>query len=201
MEKIRIPKPCHENWNEMSPEEKGRHCAVCNKTVIDFTENSLPEIHQFLQIHSEQKICGRFNHNDVEPPTQYRNWIQRKAINFYQFAGKKQFSGFAASFSVLLLFLVGCKKEVTGDISITDDTKMHPKDSTVSIKDSMNDIEIGKVEITSKDTLNCAKLDIKKPVPIKEIKPKVMGGIPPVPKITGDIAMPENPQPKEDSLQ
>ena len=38
--KITIPTPCHENWNEMTPNEMGRHCTVCSKTVKDFTDQA-----------------------------------------------------------------------------------------------------------------------------------------------------------------
>ncbi|WP_294302493.1 hypothetical protein [uncultured Chryseobacterium sp.] len=34
MEKIKIAKPCTENWELMSPQEKGRFCSVCYKCVI-----------------------------------------------------------------------------------------------------------------------------------------------------------------------
>lgn len=32
-----INEPCHENWSEMTPQEQGRHCAKCDKVVVDFT--------------------------------------------------------------------------------------------------------------------------------------------------------------------
>ena len=44
-----IAEPCHEDWNAMIPEEKGRFCKSCEKTVIDFTRMSLPEIHRFME--------------------------------------------------------------------------------------------------------------------------------------------------------
>jgi hypothetical protein len=34
---VRIPSPCHEDWNRMTPNERGRHCAACDKTVVDVT--------------------------------------------------------------------------------------------------------------------------------------------------------------------
>lgn len=53
-----IPTPCHENWDEMTPTEKGRFCAACQKQVIDFTTFSDTEIVTFLQ--KNPLACGRF---------------------------------------------------------------------------------------------------------------------------------------------
>lgn len=54
---IDIPKPCHENWDTMTPDDKGRFCAQCSKTVIDFTRMSDHQIVQLLE-NSSSKICG-----------------------------------------------------------------------------------------------------------------------------------------------
>jgi len=56
--KITIPKPCHENWDLMTPTEQGRFCAVCTKVVRDFTECSYDEIYKELS--NNKKVCGRF---------------------------------------------------------------------------------------------------------------------------------------------
>ncbi len=58
--KITIPKPCHENWNAMTPDEKGRFCAVCSKTVRDFRRASDDEIIDVFA-DASQEICGAFN--------------------------------------------------------------------------------------------------------------------------------------------
>ena len=56
---INIPKPCTENWNQMSPEQKGRFCGSCQKTVYDFTRLSDRAILEKIQ--SESSLCGRFS--------------------------------------------------------------------------------------------------------------------------------------------
>ena len=55
---IHLPKPCHENWDLMTPAEKGRFCQACQKTVYDFTRSSDRQIIQHLE--SNQATCGRF---------------------------------------------------------------------------------------------------------------------------------------------
>lgn len=61
--KISIPNPCHENWSEMLPAEKGRFCAVCQKCVTDFTKLSDKEILKTLQ---KPNQCGRFSRKQLE---------------------------------------------------------------------------------------------------------------------------------------
>ena len=68
--KITIPKPCHENWNEMTTQKKGKFCAICAKTVRDFTHSSDQEIFDEM-IDSQQNICGRFNENQINRPLEF----------------------------------------------------------------------------------------------------------------------------------
>ncbi|MDR0195309.1 MAG: carboxypeptidase-like regulatory domain-containing protein [Myroides sp.] len=55
--RIEIPEPCHEDWNLMTPQDKGRHCAVCDKVVVDFSKASKKDIIAIIK--KEGKICGR----------------------------------------------------------------------------------------------------------------------------------------------
>jgi hypothetical protein len=57
--KIQIPQPCHEDWGKMTPNEQGRHCASCDKTVTDFTKMSDKQIAAFLL--NSGSTCGRFS--------------------------------------------------------------------------------------------------------------------------------------------
>ncbi|MGH1517747.1 hypothetical protein [Chryseobacterium sp. JK1] len=61
--KITIPKPCHENWADMTPDEKGRFCAVCSKTVHDFTGFSDEEL--VTRFNPEEGICGKFREDQL----------------------------------------------------------------------------------------------------------------------------------------
>lgn len=62
--KIIISNPCHENWENMTPQEKGRFCAVCSKTVKDFTRSSDQEVLKAFS-RPEDDICGRFNETQL----------------------------------------------------------------------------------------------------------------------------------------
>lgn len=62
---IRIPKPCHEDWNAMTPDETGRFCMSCAKSVVDFTDKSTEEIRQYFFENSGTKVCGRFKTNQM----------------------------------------------------------------------------------------------------------------------------------------
>ncbi len=50
----------------MTPQDGGRHCAVCDKVVVDFSEQSNQQIVQYI---SEQpgKVCGRIKIEQTTP--------------------------------------------------------------------------------------------------------------------------------------
>lgn len=52
--------PCHENWEEMTENTKGKFCASCQTDVIDFTQISNNEIIDYFKNNNIQKGCGRF---------------------------------------------------------------------------------------------------------------------------------------------
>lgn len=53
-----IAKPCTENWNEMTPNEQGRFCSSCQKSVVDLTSKTDRQILQIYE-QNEGKLCGR----------------------------------------------------------------------------------------------------------------------------------------------
>jgi len=67
--KVTIPKPCHENWATMTPEEKGRFCQVCSKSVRDFTNASDLEIMNDLS--QNPNICANFRIDQLDRNLSY----------------------------------------------------------------------------------------------------------------------------------
>lgn len=65
---ISIPKPCHEDWNKMTPNEQGAHCAVCAKTVVDFSKKTDKEIINIFEEKKQEKVCGRFAPSQLSRP-------------------------------------------------------------------------------------------------------------------------------------
>lgn len=81
MKKIQlsIPTPCHENWESMKPEDRGRFCGACQKTVIDFTTMSDRQLAEFFK-KPAVSACGRF-HSDqldraIEIPKKRILWVK-----------------------------------------------------------------------------------------------------------------------------
>ena len=64
--KISIPKPCHEDWNKMTPNDKGRFCDNCSKTVVDFSKMTDAEIKSYLIAQEGKRVCGHFRTSQLK---------------------------------------------------------------------------------------------------------------------------------------
>ena len=64
---IHLPLPCQESWDAMTPTADGRHCAACQKTVVDFTQKTDAEILALLAQAAGQ-TCGRFGNDQLNRP-------------------------------------------------------------------------------------------------------------------------------------
>ena len=65
---ITIPQPCHESWAQMTPATQGRHCAACDKVVVDFTRMTDAEVVVWLQHPRAGRTCGRFATQQLNRP-------------------------------------------------------------------------------------------------------------------------------------
>ncbi|OQP52037.1 hypothetical protein A4H97_25830 [Niastella yeongjuensis] len=66
---IRISEPCHENWQNMTPNEQGRFCGSCQKTVVDFTLMTDKELLDYFS-KASQHTCGRFSNDQLNKELQ-----------------------------------------------------------------------------------------------------------------------------------
>ena len=98
---ITIPKPCHENWDNFTPAEQGKHCQVCAKTVIDFTTWQPNAIANYLSDKTEGETCGRFTKAQLEEPIPTAEEFA-KQISYFRISTLKKI---AAIF--LFAFVVG----------------------------------------------------------------------------------------------
>jgi hypothetical protein len=61
---LKIDEPCHENWQAMTPNEQGRFCGSCQKTVVDFSVMTDQEILDYISKASHD-MCGRLSKDQV----------------------------------------------------------------------------------------------------------------------------------------
>jgi hypothetical protein len=81
---VQIMQPCHESWAVMTPAHGGRHCAACQKTVVDFTHKTDAEILAYLAGASGE-TCGRLwsdqqnrplvSQLPARPTSRWRTWL------------------------------------------------------------------------------------------------------------------------------
>ena len=165
--KISIPKPCHENWNTMTPREKGRFCNSCAKTVLDFTKKSTEEIKDYLVENKNQRVCGHF----------YKKQLDTITIEIPQTTFQQQLS-FQKLFVLALLFVMGT---TLFSCQYTDGKKQ--KIENVIIIDSLEIIEEGVGLIYPSKTQKDSIIEI-----ITTGETIIMGGIPapPLPPLVID---------------
>jgi hypothetical protein len=74
---LRIDSPCAESWDGMQPNEEGRHCLSCQKTVVDFTFMSDEEILDWMATRGGS-FCGRMQSGQLnrELVARSRPWFK-----------------------------------------------------------------------------------------------------------------------------
>ena len=185
--KISIPKPCHEDWNAMTQEDKGRFCSVCAKSVVDFTGLDNEQVSDYLNQNKDKKICGRFRKDQLEPKFTF---TVPEAVLYQKRSFHKTF--FLALFVVMGTTLFSCKNyngQTLGEVEVMGDTTYVKVDS-VPEKES---IDVGKVEY---DPSKPGKVLPPPPKPkvdeVKFVKPKPSKEVE-VPLVTMGVMLSEPP--------
>jgi hypothetical protein len=136
--KISINEPCHENWDKMTPNDKGAFCLSCQKNVVDFSCKTIKEIKDFFQKKSDTSIvCGRFDEGQLEALTfddffnKFMKWkyFQKAALIVFFVFGMSLFAG-AQTSPEEKYPIMGAVAYIPHDTSKTA-VKKDPKDKTV----------------------------------------------------------------------
>jgi hypothetical protein len=190
---ITVPTPCHENWNDMTPQDQGRHCGSCCKTVVDFTSWQPQDI--LLHFKANKNVCGRFSADQLNEPIPTQEDFVRQ-ISYFAIPTIKKM---AAIF--LFAFMIGassCGQKSTAAVTdnpivVTDTTKKPPIDIIAG------EAIAYPVEDTTKKTIPHKTMGKPKINKIKETPKTTVVVAPPPPMIMGDIAVMDTtttPQPK-----
>lgn len=78
--KITIDTPCHEDWSNMTPSQKGKHCASCQKEVIDFTSKT--DEYLYKTVTSGTNLCGRFTKSQLNRAIRIQRKEGKSWINY-----------------------------------------------------------------------------------------------------------------------
>ncbi len=136
---LTIAEPCHENWDGMTPVEKGKFCGACQKQVVDFSNMSDRQVAEFFKkpIQSFSKggsVCGRFMPDQLARPIE----IPRKRIPWVKYFFQIALPAFLLSMKVSAQKTQGTVKVVTKDTIripvINDDIKMGMVARRINIK-------------------------------------------------------------------
>ncbi len=99
--KISINEPCHEDWDKMTPNDKGAFCLACQKTVVDFSSKTINEIKSFFVLKPKtESVCGRFREKQLhelsfdEFINEFMSWkfLKRAAVLCFLVLGTTLFS-------------------------------------------------------------------------------------------------------------
>ncbi|MCR9173775.1 MAG: hypothetical protein NXI10_14830 [bacterium] len=128
--KFHIPEPCHENWNEMTPTEKGAFCKKCAIEVTDFTKMNPFEIRKVLteKLNKKERSCGHISHRQLS---------EVNDIGFYWKSEKQRFQSvwMVSLLAVFGLTLFSCQNTLTKEVV----SKMEEEATNMLNKDAEKD--------------------------------------------------------------
>ncbi len=163
---IKIAEPCHENWEAMTPQESGKHCTSCSKTVHDFTQSSREELLSFL-LCSEQRPCIRMLSSQQQFTSREVQYTARKLLR----------SGVSVPAAALSLLLIFANSSCT-----SENTATAPGAATVPAGGGGNRATGMVVPVTLDTPLLC-----------RPEQTSIVQGEPSTPVLMGDIAIAPSP--------
>lgn len=82
---LSIPEPCHQDWNDMSPNEQGRFCSSCAKTVIDFSIMTDAQLFLYFENLKNENVCGRVYSDQLDRPIETIPMPRKKILWYWQY--------------------------------------------------------------------------------------------------------------------
>ncbi|MBW3129670.1 TonB family protein [Hymenobacter profundi] len=70
---------CPADWHQMAPTTQGRHCAHCNREVIDFTNSAAADLAAARTASPDGQLCSRFRQSQLAagPQPRLRSKLRR----------------------------------------------------------------------------------------------------------------------------
>ena len=179
---LKIANPCHEDWDKMAQNQLGRHCQLCEKTVVDFTKMSSEEIKEYLLKRGNERICGRILKEPVKPiPSKKEQWFNNQRLRINQKIGFFPMRISLLSILSILMVLFGCNQTkveskpdtkenspiTSGDSVANDNTQrideLHTMGNIAKPEPLMGDIvhELGEVDEQFDEIPVVGKIDIE----------------------------------------
>jgi hypothetical protein len=191
---FRIASPCQENWQGMTPDGQGRHCAQCAKTVVDFTDWKTEDILFYLRSPQGRGSCGRFKASQLALPIPPKEQV---VYNIWQTS--MQLSHKVAA--ILLLFfsvsVSSCLMGKSSDMSSGGSDSLSRPDTVVEIQSQdPRSIMLGEPMAIDTSLPKPKKPPVPPPAPhgLETGEIEVTMGVPPdLPEY--DIPMPPPPPP------
>lgn len=134
---VNIPKPCSENWGEMTPTQRGAFCKTCAIDVIDFSNKSPDEVKQTLKANIGKHMCGRFKKGQLtDLSIAYKNWENQSARTFQS----KFLWACMIAFGMTLFVSCGnsaAQSPLSNQVTVLSDSTKTSSDSTLNSVDSV----------------------------------------------------------------
>ena len=78
LRQVRIEEPCDADWDDMTGDERSRHCAQCNLSVNNVAEMSAIEAEELFA--KGGHVCARLTVDDQQSVLTRDGWIPRMAL-------------------------------------------------------------------------------------------------------------------------
>lgn len=159
---LNIPEPCHERWDEMTPEAKGRFCGSCQKIVVDFTAMSDEQVKTYLLDKKNTNTCGRFYATQIGRP------LENKSINIDPVWYQRQPYARQVFYAVAVFFVLGvssCDFNNTSTAKLNNDTTLNIVKTQENLNQTLGESKMAQTDtVTYKIGFIAPEIMVKEPI-------------------------------------